>query len=305
MAVLIRSTRGGGGRGEGGGAEHVLAYSNGNRYPKPYVYERVTGRTEVLWPQGPLRDTSYELGTAAAISADGRHVAYTLGNRHGDDYARVLHVRDLDTGADREISPLPSEGMILDAWLSADGRTVAYSVAARTDHGTEGRIHVVRDGHESAVGSGFPATLVRLSDDGRSALFNATAADRPTTAYVQDLRTGRVRQVAGTEAVAADGSLRHVLLSGDGGLDLLTLPSGRRGTRWPRRAPPPFPRGGPPGPRRRLLLPGRRPGAARHQRRPGRLRTTPGLTYTTYLTKCRRPGRCPGRRPHPETRVHE
>ncbi|MFJ2563081.1 MULTISPECIES: TolB family protein [unclassified Streptomyces] len=205
-----------------------LAYSNGNRYPKPYVYDRVTGRTEVLWPEGPPQDTSYELGTAAAISADGRHVAYTLGNRHGDDYARVLYVRDLDTGTDRQISPLPAEGMILNAWFSADGRTVAYSVAARTDHGTEGRIHVVRGGNESAVGSGFPATLVRLSDDGRSALFNATAADWTTTAYVQDLRTGRVRQVAGTEAVAADGSLRHVLLSGDGGLDLLTLPSGRR-----------------------------------------------------------------------------
>ncbi|MFJ4516364.1 TolB family protein [Streptomyces sp. NPDC088816] len=205
-----------------------LAYSNGNRYPKPYVYDRVTGRTEVVWPQEPPQDTSYELGTAAAISADGRHVAYTLGNRHGDDYARVLLVRDLHTGTDRRISPLPAEGMILNAWLGADGRTVAYSVAARTNQGTEGRIHVVRDGHESDIGSGFSATLVRLSDDGRRALFNATAADWTTSAYVEDLRTGRVRQVAGTGAVAADGSLRHVLLSGDGGLDLLTLPSGRR-----------------------------------------------------------------------------
>ncbi|MFE7234358.1 TolB family protein [Streptomyces sp. NPDC057596] len=209
------------------GDGRYVAYSNGNRYPKPYVYDRVTGRTELLWPEEP-QDTSYELGTAAAISSDGRHVAYTLGNRHGDDYARVLHVRDLGTGTDRQISPLPAEGMILNAWLSADGRTVAYSVAARTGQGTEGRIHVVRDGHESDIGSGFSATLVRLSDDGRSALFNAMAADLTTTAYFQDLRTGRVRQAAGTAAVAADGSLRHVLLSGDGGLDLLALPSGRR-----------------------------------------------------------------------------
>ncbi|MFF4762898.1 TolB family protein [Streptomyces sp. NPDC001292] len=205
-----------------------LAYSNGNRYPKPYVYDRVTGRTEVLWPEEPPQDTSYELGTATAISADGRHVAYTIGNRHGDKYARVLYVRDLNTGTDRQISPLPAEGVILNAWLSADGRTVAYSVSARTGQGTEGRIRVVRDGHVSDIGTGFSATLVRLSDDGRRALFNATAADRPTTAYLQDLRTGRVRQAADTGAVAADGSLRDVLLSGDGGLDLLALPSGRR-----------------------------------------------------------------------------
>ncbi|MFB6956862.1 TolB family protein [Streptomyces sp. NPDC056309] len=210
------------------GDGRYVAYSNGNRYPKPYVYDRVTGRTELLWPEEPPQDTSYELGTAVAISADGRHVAYTLGNRHGDDYARVLHVRDLDTGTDRQISPLPPEGLIRNAWLSADGRTVAYSVAARTGQGTEGRIHVVRDGHESDIGSGFSATLVRLSDDGRRALFNAAAAEGTTTAYLQDLRTGHVRQVAGTAAVAADGSLRHVLLSGDGGLDLLALPSGRR-----------------------------------------------------------------------------
>ncbi|MFE9878385.1 TolB family protein [Streptomyces sp. NPDC005784] len=212
-----------------------VAYSDGNRYPKPYVYDRATGETQLLWPAQLPDDSLYELGEAAAISADGRHVAYTIGNRHGDEYARVLYVRDLATGTDERISPVPPTGMITGASLSADGRTVAYGLLVRGDRGAAVQIYSEnRDtGGTRRVDTGDPAGLVRLSTDGRRILFDSTAQDGTTGAYIRDLRTGAVRRIADTEAAAADGTLRHVLLTEDTGPVLLDRRTGARRSAGP------------------------------------------------------------------------
>lgn len=36
---------------------HSVGYSSGNRCPMPYVYDRVTGETQRLWPAQPPQDT--------------------------------------------------------------------------------------------------------------------------------------------------------------------------------------------------------------------------------------------------------
>lgn len=173
-----------------------------------------------------------------AISADGRHVAYTIGNRHGDQFARVLYVRDLVTGADEQITALPPEGMITHARLSADGRTVAYGVLVRTGSATGplGRVHV-RDRRTGTTQRVDPdpaarSTLAQLSDDGRRVLLTTTPATSsgPGTPqpYVHDLRTGRTEPVGpeGSTAVGGDATGRHALLSRDGALTLLDLRTG-------------------------------------------------------------------------------
>ncbi|WP_427919811.1 hypothetical protein [Streptomyces sp. cg40] len=209
-----------------------VAYSNGDRYPKPYVYDRATGETRQLWPAQPPDTAFYELGEAAAISADGRQVAYTIGNRHGDQYARVLYVRDLAAGTDDQISPVPPEGMITGASLSADGRTVAYGVLVRTDRATT--VHVYAEDRASGVttriDTGGATGLVQISADGRRVLFNSTSEDGTSGVYVRDLRTGRVRSIAAGSADAADFSLRYVVLAEDTGLVLLDSGTGTRHT---------------------------------------------------------------------------
>ncbi|MFF3616328.1 hypothetical protein [Streptomyces sp. NPDC002580] len=77
----------------------------------------------------------------------------------------MLYVRDLATGADERISPLPPAGMITGASLPADGRKVAYGLLVRGDQRaavqirTENRVA----GATRRVDTGDPARLVRLS----------------------------------------------------------------------------------------------------------------------------------------------
>ncbi|MDX2912922.1 TolB family protein [Streptomyces griseiscabiei] len=213
-----------------------IAYNNSNRFPRPYVYDRATGRTQALWPAREPDGSSYELGTVSAISADGRPVAYTIGNRHGDQFARVLYVRDLVTGTDEQITALPPEGMITHARLSADGRTVAYGVLVRTASGPLGRVYVKdrRTGttHRVDPDPAAGSTLAQLSDDGRRVLLTTTPATSPTPGtpqpYVHDRRTGRTEPVgpAGSTAVAGDATGRYALLGRDGALTLLDLRTG-------------------------------------------------------------------------------
>ncbi|MGW5101422.1 hypothetical protein [Streptomyces sp. NPDC004100] len=203
-----------------------IAYSDSNRYPKPYVYDRVTGETRQLWPAD---GDAYELGETAAISGDGRSVAYTLGNRHGLEYAGVLYVRDLVTGADDRIVKLDSDSMVSGASLDARGRTLAYGVVTSAG---DGEIHV-RNRHTGTtrrVDTGAPAHLVQLSADGHRVLFNVQTGDGIWVAYVRDLRTGQVRRVADGPAVSGDGSLRHVLLTDGDSLVLRDLRTGRQRT---------------------------------------------------------------------------
>ncbi|WP_018548577.1 TolB family protein [Streptomyces sp. LaPpAH-108] len=203
-----------------------IAYSDGNRYPKPYVYDRVTGETRQLWP---AEGDAYELGETAAISGDGRSVAYTLGNRHGLEYAGVLYVRDLVTGADDQIVRLDRDSMVSGVALDAKGRSVAYGVVTSSG---EGQIHVRdrRTGTTRRVDTGTPAHLVQLSADGHRVLFNVQAADGTWVAHLRDLRTDRVRRLADGPAAAGDGSLRHILLTDGDSLVLRDLRTGRERT---------------------------------------------------------------------------
>ncbi|WP_200302659.1 TolB family protein [Streptomyces adelaidensis] len=201
------------------------------------MYDRVTGETQQLWPAQVPDDTSYELGTVRAISTDGRHVAYVIGNRDGNQGSRVLYVRDLATGTDERITSLPPEGMIDRVRLSADGRTVAWDVIVLTGSasGALGRVYVKdrRTGVIHPVSDPeAPSTLAQLSDDGRRVLLTTTPATSPTPGtpqpYVHDLRTGRTEPAGpeGSTAVAGDATARHVLLTRDGALPLLDRRTG-------------------------------------------------------------------------------
>lgn len=102
-----------------------VAFSAGTRLQAPYLYDSATGRSERLWPQDP--PGLAEVGHAQSISPDGTHVAYTVGGRNGGQTARLLYVRDTETGAEELISTA-EEGNKNGASVSGDGNRVAYSV---------------------------------------------------------------------------------------------------------------------------------------------------------------------------------
>ncbi|MFF5479435.1 TolB family protein [Streptomyces sp. NPDC012935] len=108
-----------------------IAFSAGTRFLAPYLYDRATGRSERLWPENP--PGSNELGRVQSISPDGTHVAYTIGNRNGDQNFRLLYVRDTATGTDELISPA-EEGDKPGASVSGDGERVAYSLSGSGTH---------------------------------------------------------------------------------------------------------------------------------------------------------------------------
>ncbi|WP_236570355.1 TolB family protein [Streptomyces mexicanus] len=209
-----------------------VAYTTGSRFTKPYVYDRRTGRTEPLWPQEVPTGAHWELGDVGGFSADGDHVAYTLGNRNGNSGSPYLWVRDLTTGTDELITPQTPEGNVSGARLSGDGRFVAYGVrdGDRTPlyvkDRTTGTVRRVDTAPDGAPADGV-SQLVQLSEDGRRVLFNSWATDlapggpvRPVEqAYLADLHTGRVRRVGAVGAVAhsADRDCRFVLLKEHGG----------------------------------------------------------------------------------------
>ncbi|WP_202485814.1 hypothetical protein [Streptomyces sp. SID4985] len=135
-----------------------------------------------------------------------------LGNRHGLEYANVLYVRDLATGADDQIIKLDRDSMIDGASLDAKGRTLAYGLTTGSDNG---QIYV-KDRHTGTtrrVDTGTQAHLVQLSADGHRVLFNVHLGDGVWVAYLRDLRTDEVRRIADGPAAAGDGSLRHILLT--------------------------------------------------------------------------------------------
>ncbi|MFF7174532.1 hypothetical protein [Streptomyces pseudovenezuelae] len=207
-----------------------IAFSAGTRFLAPYLYDRATGRAEKLWPQDPPGRN--ELGRAQSVSADGTHVAYTIGNRNGDANARLLYVRDTATGTDALISPA-EEGDKNGASLSGDGNRVAYGL--RADSEQDPADIYVRDrttGERTQVDTGLGAAyLVRITADGRRVLFNAEGG-----LYVHDLRTGTSRRVADgiPGPVTADG--RYAVVAGEDGTRVRDLRTGARGAALPRDA---------------------------------------------------------------------
>ncbi|MFI8233320.1 WD40 repeat domain-containing protein [Streptomyces sp. NPDC085900] len=214
----------------------IVAYSSGNRFTKPYVHDRATGRTQQLWPaDGGGR---YELGTAQAVSANGRYVAYTIGSRTPPEYESVLYVRDLVTGTDTQVLAPPLEGQLTGVMLSADGRTLAYGMLVPGGFDRTGRVYVedldsgvtVRADSDDYGDS----TLAALSADGRRVVIGSRSyPDGVTSARLVDLAGGHVRRLGldGVLPVAADPAARHVLLTDDTyALSLLDVRTGGRRT---------------------------------------------------------------------------
>ncbi|MEV0221482.1 hypothetical protein [Streptomyces sp. NPDC050704] len=200
-----------------------IAYTAGTRFDAPYLYDRATGESERLWPENP--PGSNELGAAASISPDGTHVAYTIGNRHGNQGSRLLYVRDTANGTDELISPA-EEGWKGAASVSGDGSRVAYQTGGVGDGPDDTADLFVKDrttGERTQLDAGLGAgELVRVTASGRRVLFNAQGG-----LYVHDVRTGESRRVAEGRARSATDDGRHVLLAEAAGLRVLDLRTGR------------------------------------------------------------------------------
>lgn len=207
-----------------------IAFSAGSRFMAPYLYDRGTGRTEKLWPQDPPGFN--ELGHTEAISPDGTHAAYTIGNRNGPENTRLLYVRDTRTGADELISPA-EEGQKAGASVSGDGERVAYGV--RSDSEVDPVDVYVKDrstGKRTQVDADLGvANLIRITADGRRVLLNADSG-----VYVHDLRTGVSRRVADGTASAATADGRYAVVSGEDGERVRDLRTGLRGAALPHTA---------------------------------------------------------------------
>lgn len=205
-----------------------VAFSAGTRFQAPYLYDSATGRSERLWPEDP--PGSAELGRAQSISPDGTHVAYTVGGRNGGQTARLLYVRDTETGSEELISTA-EEGDKSGASVSGDGNRVAYSVRGDAegddpndvfvkDRATGARIHVDAD-----LGA---AHLIRITADGRRVLLNANYG-----VYVHDLGTGTSRRVADGTASSATADGRYAVVTGADGMRVRDLRTGLRGAELP------------------------------------------------------------------------
>lgn len=204
-----------------------LGFSAGTRFPAPYVYDRVTGEAERLWPENP--PGSNELGGVRSISPDGRHVAYTIGNRNGPQGTRLLYVRDRATGTDELVSPA-EEGVKRGASVSGDGRKVAYQVPGPGDEDpNDVFVKDLTTGERTQVDAGLgQGGLVRVTADGRRVLFNADGG-----VYARDLLTGAVRRLMEGRASSATADGRYAVVPGEDGERVRDLRTGRRGAALP------------------------------------------------------------------------
>ena len=174
---------------ESGAANLVRGDRNGKL--DAFVRDRRRGttvRASVSSREHGASDSSFE----PALSADGRHVAFTSRARdlapHDDDRATDIYVRDLRRGTTRRVSR-GSAGASLTGWatapsISADGDLVAFQLSptdlVEQGDGPVGRVMVRKRMSRAtwaadAPRSGFPA----LSADGRIVAFTAAAGDRP------------------------------------------------------------------------------------------------------------------------------
>ncbi|SEE54464.1 hypothetical protein SAMN05216489_07051 [Streptomyces sp. 3213] len=226
----------------------LVGFITGDGNPRPYIYDRTTGELRLIWPESvpadQERDTS---GVVDAISADNRHVLYTISYFH-PGFPRVSQVldRDLVTGTDTVVVAAGTADIVSGAGFSANGRHVAYGVIKDDvyqglfvkDRKTGGvqRVDTARDGTPGDADS----SLVQLSDDGRRIVFDSRSTnltpDSPAgdtwQAYARDLRTGRIELLGspGHSALSADRGARFVVLSEPDGLVLLDLRTGKRRT---------------------------------------------------------------------------
>ncbi|MEL3948467.1 hypothetical protein [Streptomyces sp. LNU-CPARS28] len=200
-----------------------VAFTANKRFAMPHLHDRVTGATTRLWPADPPGRN--ELGAVHAISPDGTRVAYTVGNRNGNQNARLLYVRDTATGTDELISA-PEEGDKGGASVADDGTRVAYQIGGYGEGPDDSGDVFLKEpatGARVQLDTGLgTAELVRLTGDGRRVLFNAGGG-----LYVHTVRTGATARVADGRARSATADGRHVVLSAADGLRLLDLRTGR------------------------------------------------------------------------------
>jgi Tol biopolymer transport system component len=215
-----------------------------------YVYDRVAGKMELVSVDSKGQQGNGDSGGQAAISADGRFVAFESNARNlapGADLApkgtRVLYVRDRATGttmlggADK--NGVLANGLAYHQSLSADGRYLAFEsdatnlIAGRTIKGHQSYVKDLVTGKVEVVSVAADGTLANsaarnpyLSGDGRFICFNSDAANllpgaKPTNRqlYLKDLGTGQLELVSfdyrhPTEGIGADGE--QCFVSGDG-----------------------------------------------------------------------------------------
>ena len=224
----------------------LVGFITGDGNPRPYIYDRVTGELRLIWPESvpadQERDTS---GVVDSISADNRHVLYTVSYFHAG-FPRVSQVldRDLVTGKDTVVVAAGTADIVSGAGFSANGRHVAYGVIKDDVYqglfvkdrktGAVQRVDTAADGTPGDADSG----IVQLSDDGRRIVFDSRSTnltqdspkDGTWQAYVRDLRTGRLQLVGspGHSALSADRGARFVVLDEPDALVLLDLRTGER-----------------------------------------------------------------------------
>lgn len=170
-------------------------------------------------------------GYHAALSADGRSVAYELadGNmNYAKRYGEMrVGLRDLAAGASLPVSPErgPDGKASRSAYnptVSGDGRLVAYEASAG-DGATALWLADRVTGTRTLVGRGSAGAIYepRLSADGRVLAFSAADAgtDGRTLVFVRDVATGETTLVsrgAGAEGASADDDAYQPAVSADG-----------------------------------------------------------------------------------------
>ncbi|MBD0421012.1 PD40 domain-containing protein [Streptomyces sp. TRM S81-3] len=186
----------------------------GDLFGAVYVLDRRTGAVERI----SNRDRPSNPALLQAISADGRHVAYTQMVPRSSNGATWVH--DRRTGTEERVNVradgTPAERYALPASLSANGRTIAFQywgddlVPGETPgddthlYVRDLRTDVTRRVEPGPAGEEGPRQPV-LSPDGRYLAYQADprSADGrlgPANVYLRDLRTGTTRTVS--ESVA-------------------------------------------------------------------------------------------------------
>ena len=194
----------------------------------------VTG--EWLWDNGTVRqlfpeNAQEDEGGFATISGDGQHVAY---ENHPDvmvghvDAAKATYLTSYDSSEDIGSSPQ----------ISGDGNWVAFN-HEHIDAGTTHAERIARTGGATVIASradGADGELANndanlferpaISDDGRHLGFTSFASnldpadtDGSSDVFVRDLGTNDTAlasRASGASGDQANGSSRHVALSGDG-----------------------------------------------------------------------------------------
>jgi TolB protein len=224
----------------------TLVAGDVNGQPDIFLFDRRTGRTELVSVSSAGTQGDGESYGASRVTPSGRHVVFVSAatNLVAGDTNGVpdVFVRDRRAGTTRLVS-VAAGGTAADAHseaphISADGRFVAFSSAASNlvpgdTNGTRDvfvrdlasgqtrRVSVARDGR---AGNG-DSDAAGISADGRYVGFVSTATNlgpRVTTesnAYVKDLRTGTVTLVS----VAPDGVRFE-----DGATEMSLSANGRR-----------------------------------------------------------------------------